>query len=108
VREFIRTTLIWILVAFVGETAIGPLIDIRGIAPDFTIIALVLLALSAGPVPATVGGFVLGLDILLNESDQIPECRFQLGKAERETGGDRGLRDHPLADQCGLLGHSPG
>ena len=30
-------------------------------APDFSIIALVILALAAGPVPATLGGFVLGL-----------------------------------------------
>ncbi len=37
------------------------MIDIRGIAPDFSIIALVLLGLAAGAAPATVGGFVLGL-----------------------------------------------
>ncbi|MFN2371769.1 MAG: rod shape-determining protein MreD [Candidatus Krumholzibacteriia bacterium] len=58
---FLRTTVLWVLVAFVGETLVAPLIDIRGIAPDFAIIALVLLGLAAGPVPATVGGFGLGL-----------------------------------------------
>ncbi len=60
-REFLRTTLLWIVVAFVGDTMIGPVLAIRGIAPDFSVIALVLLALAAGPVSATVGGFVLGL-----------------------------------------------
>ncbi len=60
-RYFIRTTLIWMLVAFVGDTMISPLINIRGISPDFSIIALVVLALAAGSAPATAGGFVLGL-----------------------------------------------
>ncbi|MBE0565271.1 MAG: rod shape-determining protein MreD [Krumholzibacteria bacterium] len=58
---FLRTTVVWVLVAFLGETLVGPWIDIRGISPDFAIIALVLLGLAAGAVPATVGGFVLGL-----------------------------------------------
>lgn len=60
-RGFVRTTLLWIVVAFVGETLLGPWIAIKGIAPDFALIALVLLGLAAGTVPATVGGFVLGL-----------------------------------------------
>ncbi len=60
-RYFIRTTLVWMLVAFVGETMISPLISIAGISPDFSIIALVILALAAGPMPGTVGGFLLGL-----------------------------------------------
>lgn len=58
---FLRTTVVWVLVAFLGETLVGPWIDIRGISPDFAIIALVLLGLAAGAVPATVGGFALGL-----------------------------------------------
>ncbi|MCB1183383.1 rod shape-determining protein MreD [bacterium] len=60
-RAFIRTTLTWILVAFVGDTMIAPVIDIKGVAPDFSVIALVLLALAAGATPATAGGFMLGL-----------------------------------------------
>ncbi len=60
-RDFLRVTALWIGVAFVGDTVIGPWISIRGIAPDFSIIALVLLALAAGPTPATVAGFGVGL-----------------------------------------------
>lgn len=60
-RNFIRTTLIWMLLAFVGDTMISPLISIKGIAPDFSIIALVILALAAGPAAGSVGGFVIGL-----------------------------------------------
>lgn len=60
-REFLRTTGVYLLVAFLGETVVSPLIDIKGIAPDFTVIAVIILALSAGAVPATIGGFVLGL-----------------------------------------------
>jgi rod shape-determining protein MreD len=61
VREFARTTLIWVLVAFLGETVLAPMIDIRGIAPDFAVIALVILALAAGSMPATAAGFLIGL-----------------------------------------------
>ncbi len=60
-RYFLRTTLIWMLLAFIGDTIISPLISIKGISPDFSIISLVVLALAAGPVPATAGGFVIGL-----------------------------------------------
>ena len=60
-RIFVRMTVVWVLVAFVGEVVISPLIAIRGIGPDFSVIALVLLALAQGPRAGTVGGFVLGL-----------------------------------------------
>lgn len=60
-RYFLRTTAVVYLVAFLGEVLVAPLIDIKGIAPDFSIIALIILALSAGAGPATAGGFVLGL-----------------------------------------------
>ncbi len=60
-RVFLRTTLIWMFLAFVGDTMISPLVSIKGIAPDFSIIALVVLALAAGPGPGTVGGFIIGL-----------------------------------------------
>ncbi len=60
-REFVRTTLIWVLVAFLGETIFAPMMSIRGIAPDFAVIALVILALAAGSMPATAAGFLIGL-----------------------------------------------
>ena len=60
-RDFVRTTLIWVTIAFLGDTALAPSIAIKGIAPDFSIVALVVLALAAGPVPATIGGFLIGL-----------------------------------------------
>jgi len=60
-RYFLRTTLIWVLVAFIGDTMISPMISIRGVSPDFSLIALVVLSLAAGPMPGTVGGFLLGL-----------------------------------------------
>jgi rod shape-determining protein MreD len=60
-RSFLRTSLVWIIVAFVGDTMLGPLMSIKGVAPDFSIIAVVVLGLAAGAAPATVGGFALGL-----------------------------------------------
>ena len=60
-RDFLRTTGVYLLLAFIGETVIAPLIDIQGIAPNFSVIALIVLALSAGAGPASVGGFVVGL-----------------------------------------------
>ncbi len=56
-----RTSVVWMALAFIGDTMISSLIDIKGISPDFSIIALVVLALAAGPVPGTVGGFIIGL-----------------------------------------------
>ena len=49
------------LLAFIGDTMISPIVGIKGISPDFSVIALVVLALAAGPIPGTVGGFVIGL-----------------------------------------------
>ncbi len=60
-RQNIKLIFLCSLVAFVGGTMVGPLISIGGVAPRFPIIALVILALAAGPVPGTVGGFLLGL-----------------------------------------------
>lgn len=60
-RTFLRTSAAWILVALVGESLLAPLLRIGPVAPDFTIIALVLLALAEGPFAGTVGGFALGL-----------------------------------------------
>ena len=60
-RQNLNLVLLCSSVAFLGGTMVGPLIDIGGVAPDFTIIALVILALASGPIPGTVGGFLLGL-----------------------------------------------
>ncbi len=60
-RNFVRINLFWMAVAFLGGVVVGPLLAIHGISPDFSVISLVVLALAAGSVPATVGGFFLGL-----------------------------------------------
>lgn len=60
-RVFIRTTLAWVVVAFFGETVIAPIIDIMGIAPDFAVIAVVILALAEGSTAGVLGGFFVGL-----------------------------------------------
>ncbi len=60
-REYLRLILLCLGIAFVGGEMVGPLIAIGGVAPDFTIIALVILALAAGPGPGSVGGFLFGL-----------------------------------------------
>lgn len=60
-RVFIRTTLAWLLVAFLGDAVIAPVIAIAGIAPDFTIIAVIILALAEGPTAGVLGGFCVGL-----------------------------------------------
>ena len=60
-RQYVRLVLLCTAVAFVGGTMVGPLIAIKGVAPDFTIVALVILALAAGSGPGAAGGFLLGL-----------------------------------------------
>lgn len=60
-RSFIRTTIAWVLLAFIGENLIAPLISIAGVAPDFTVIAVVILAMAEGSRPGAIGGFCLGL-----------------------------------------------
>jgi len=60
-RQYLRLILLCLGIAFVGGTMVGPLIAIGGVAPDFTIIALAILALASGPGPGSVGGFLLGL-----------------------------------------------
>ncbi len=60
-RVFLRTTLVWVLVALVGESVLAPLLRIGPAEPDFAVIAVVLLALAEGPFAGTVGGFALGL-----------------------------------------------
>jgi rod shape-determining protein MreD len=60
-RLFVRTTVVWMLIAFVGDALIAPVISLGGVAPDFTIIAIIILALAEGSGPACVGGFCVGL-----------------------------------------------
>lgn len=60
-RQYVNLILLCSTIAFVGGTMVGPLMSIGPVAPDFPIIALVILALAAGPVPGTIGGFLLGL-----------------------------------------------
>jgi rod shape-determining protein MreD len=82
VRQYLRLAVLCAAVAFVGGTMVGPVIAIFGVAPDFTIIALVILALAAGPVPGTVGGFLLGLVQDLSNPDLLglqALCKTGLG-----------------------------
>jgi rod shape-determining protein MreD len=60
-RAFMRTTLAWVLLAVLGESLVAPGIAVRGIAPDFTVIAIVLLGMARGAAVGTLGGFCLGL-----------------------------------------------
>ena len=60
-RIYLRLLTLCAAVAFLGGTMVGPFISIAGVAPDFTIIALVILSLAAGSLPGTVAGFLLGL-----------------------------------------------
>lgn len=60
-RAFARTTLAWVLLAILGESLIAPWIAVRGIAPDFTVIAIVLLGMARGAGAGALGGFCLGL-----------------------------------------------
>ena len=78
-RQFTRITLLWMFVAFVGDALVAPMIDIAGRAPDFTIIALVMLALSAGAMPATIGGFMLGL------VQDVAACPYDQGQIVTAT-----------------------
>jgi rod shape-determining protein MreD len=57
----LRLVFFCLAVAFFGGTMVGPLISIKGVSPDFSILALVILALVGGSIPATIGGFLLGL-----------------------------------------------
>jgi rod shape-determining protein MreD len=60
-RLYLRLVLFCLAVAFFGGTVVGPVIDIMGVAPDFSILSLVILGLVGGSIPATIGGFLLGL-----------------------------------------------
>ncbi len=49
------------LLVLLGETFVTPAVTFAGIGPDFTLIGLVILTLSAGTRVGIIGGFVLGL-----------------------------------------------
>ncbi|MDD5719073.1 MAG: rod shape-determining protein MreD [Candidatus Krumholzibacteria bacterium] len=58
---FVRTTLTWVLLAVLGESVVAPAIAFGNVAPDFTVIAIVLLAMARGARAGAIGGFSLGL-----------------------------------------------
>lgn len=60
-KGFVKTTAAWILLALLGDNLIAPVVSIHGIAPDFSIIAIVILAMAHGVRAGSVGGFCLGL-----------------------------------------------
>lgn len=59
--RFLRTTLILAVLALAGNVLLAPLMAVGEIAPDFVLIALVILALGEGAFAGTLGGFALGL-----------------------------------------------
>ncbi len=59
--EFVRTTMIWVTIAFLGDAFVAPAITVWEITPNFSLIALVVLALARGSAAGCLGGFVLGL-----------------------------------------------
>ncbi len=59
--RFLRMTLSLAILALAGNVLVAPLLALGAIAPDFSLIALVILALSEGAFAGTLGGFALGL-----------------------------------------------
>lgn len=81
-RIYIKLILFCTGLAFVGGTMVGPLVSIAGVAPDFGIIALVIMALAAGPIPGTTAGFLLGLVLDLSTPNLLGVqalCKTGLG-----------------------------
>ncbi len=60
-KGFLHTTVAWVLLAILGENLVAPALAVKGVAPDFTVIAIVLLAMARGVRAGAVGGFSLGL-----------------------------------------------
>ncbi len=60
-QTIIRTLLVCGLLAFGGETVVGPIMSVKGIAPNFAVIALVVYGLASGGGAATAAGFMVGL-----------------------------------------------
>ncbi|MDO9694890.1 MAG: rod shape-determining protein MreD [Candidatus Latescibacteria bacterium] len=69
--HFLRTTLALGLLALLGDTVLAPLMTFGGIGPDFSLIAVAILALAEGAFAGTVGGFVLGLVIDTASPDRL-------------------------------------
>ena len=59
--RFLRTTLSLVVLALAGNVLVAPLLSLGAIAPDFSLIALAILALGEGALAGTLGGFALGL-----------------------------------------------
>ena len=53
--------LILFILAFIGQTAINPIIEVFGVSPDFILIFVVFVALRYGAVAGVVWGFAAGL-----------------------------------------------
>ena len=60
-NRFLRTTVTLAVLALVGNGVLAPLLALGVIKPDFSLIALAILALAEGAFAGTIGGFVLGL-----------------------------------------------
>jgi len=98
--RFIRTTIIMTLIALIGELFFAPVLSLGPIAPDFTIIALVILALAEGSFAACLAGFCIGIiqDIPTPELlglQALVKCLlgFQLGRVR-----DRLVYGMPLVE----------
>lgn len=99
-RFYLRLIIFCAAVAFVGGTMVGPVISIRGVTPDFTILALVILGLAGGSLPATIGGFLLGLVQDVNTPSLLGMqalCKTVLGFALGRLGG-RLIHGMPLVE----------
>ncbi len=59
--RLLRTLLWCAFVAFAGQLLLAPAIAILGVAPDFTLIALLTLAIAEGALFGCAGGFLIGL-----------------------------------------------
>lgn len=69
--RFLRTTLVLGLMALLGDTLLAPLLTFGHVRPDFSLIAVVILALAEGAFAGTVGGFALGLIIDTASPDRL-------------------------------------
>ncbi len=70
-NRFLRTTALLGLLALLGDTLLAPLLTFGHIGPDFSLIAVAILALAEGAFAGTVGGFVLGLVIDTASPDRL-------------------------------------
>lgn len=89
-KSFIRVTIAWVLLVVTGEYLLAPVMAIREVAPDFTIIAVVILAMARGVRAGALGGFSLGLVLDLAVPTMLglhALCKTALGFAVGHTRG---------------------